>query len=143
MKMLKLWKRRFVALLIDALVITLGLWLISALIFPLIALANIFLILNLWIVLAALVIIGYFTYLEGNYGTTIGKNIMKLKVEAIEGNMDNKKAFIRNISKMDWIPLIVDLLVGYYRGDSKERYLDDVAKTRVVTAGNEKHVLRS
>jgi uncharacterized RDD family membrane protein YckC len=127
-----LWGRRIVALIIDVLIITLVLWIIIAVIYPIIAMANLFSILNFWLLLTALFIIGYFTYFEGKQGASLGKIAMKLRVMALEGEMNYKKAFIRNLSKIFWVPLVVDLIVGYAVGDSNDRYLSRLAKTLVV-----------
>jgi uncharacterized RDD family membrane protein YckC len=130
----KLWGKRFFALLIDAVAVTLVIWILSALIYPLIAIAGIYGILNYWLILAALMIIGYFTYLEGKFGTTLGKKIVKIKVVADNGNMDYKRAFKRNLSKILWFPLIIDVIAGYKTGDFKIRYLDKYAGTNVIEA---------
>ncbi len=128
----KLWVKRFAALLIDFLVITLIIWITGALTYPLIAITDTFYILNYWLVLVVLIIIGYFTYFEGKNGATVGKNILKIKVIADEGQMNYKKALIRNLSKILWIPLILDVLIGLVAGNSKLRYLDKIAGTDVV-----------
>jgi uncharacterized RDD family membrane protein YckC len=127
-----LWGKRFLALLIDVVVVMLIVWILSALIYPLIASAGMYGILNYWLILSALIIIGYFTYLEGKFGLTLGKYIIKLKVVADEGNMDYGKAFKRNLSKILWFPLIIDVLAGYMGDGSKIRYLDKFAGTNVV-----------
>ena len=127
-----LWKKRFVALVVDFLIITLLLYVIVAVIYPVIALTNLYVLFNIWILLAAILIIAYFTYFEGKYGTTPGKSVMKLKTRAIKGDMTYRTAFIRNLSKILWIPLIVDVLIGFARGKPRERYLDRLAKTEVV-----------
>ena len=132
-----LWGKRFLALLIDILVLTLILWIFTALIYPLIAVANAFGVLNYWLALTALFIIGYFTFLEGKYSTTLGKNIVKIKVAADEGNMNYGKAFKRNLSKILWFPLIIDVLAGFAAGNSRIRYLDKFAKTNVIRVGTE------
>lgn len=124
--------RRFVALLIDSFILTLIIWITSALIYPLIAIMGTFYVLNYWFVLVVLIIIGYFTYFESKNGATVGKNILKIKVVADEGQMDYKKALIRNLSKILWIPLILDVLIGLIAGNSKLRYLDKIAGTDVV-----------
>lgn len=128
----KLWVKRFAALLIDFFIITLIIWITGALIYPLIAIMGTFYILNYWLVLVVLIIIGYFTYFEGKNGATAGKNILKIKVIADEGQMGYKKALIRNLSKILWIPLILDVLIGWVAGNSKLRYLDKIAGTDVV-----------
>lgn len=127
-----LWGKRLVALIVDFLLITLLLYVTVAVVYPLIALVNLFILFNIWIPLAAIIIIAYFTYFEGKHGTTPGKNIMKLKTRAFKGKMTNKKAFIRNLSKILWLPLIVDVLVGFVMGKPRERYLDRLAKTEVI-----------
>lgn len=129
-----LWGKRFLALLIDVIVVTLVIWILSAIIYPLIAVAGIYGILNYWFILAALIIIGYFTYLEGKFGLTLGKNIIKIKVIADNGNMNYEKAFKRNLSKILWFPLIIDVIAGYMTEGSKIRYLDKYAATNVIVA---------
>ena len=126
------WGRRFMALVIDAVIITLFSWILVALIYPVVALTNSFQVLGFWLLLLAFIIIVYFTYFEGKYGVTPGKNLMKLKVKAQNGDMSYMKAFIRNLSKILWLPLIVDLLVGFIFESPRKRYLDRLAKTEVV-----------
>ena len=127
-----LWGKRLVALIIDALSITLLLWVIVAVIYPVIVLLNLLVLFNIWVPLAAVVIVAYFTYFEGKYSTTPGKNVMKLKVRAIKGEIGYKKTLIRNLSKILWFPLVVDVIVGFAMGQPRERYLDRLAKTEVV-----------
>jgi Predicted membrane protein/domain len=126
-----LWGKRFAALIIDFLIIILITWIFSAIVYPLIAVANIFGVLNYWLIAVALIIIAYFTCFEGKLGTTPGKNTMKIEVAADNGEMNYKKAFIRNLSKILAIPLIVDIIIEYVAGNSKLRYLDEVAGTDV------------
>ena len=57
---------------------------------------------------------------------------MKIKVVSLEGPIDFKKAFLRNISKFLWLPLVVDLIIGLALGD-QDRYLNQLSKTRVTT----------
>lgn len=132
LKMQNLQNKRLAALIIDALIITLIIWLLSALVYPLIALAGGFSVLNYWLLLTVIVIIAYFTYMEGSSCATFGKNLMKIKVTADENKMDYKKAFIRNLSKILWVPLILDVLAIYASNSSKIRYLDEVAGTNVI-----------
>lgn len=127
-----LWGKRLVALIVDGLIITLLLWVIVAVIYPVIALLKLFALFNIWVPIAAVVIIVYFTYFEGRYNTTPGKNIMKLKIRAVKGKMNYKKAFIRNLSKILWLPLIVDVIIGFTMGTPREKLLDRLAKTEVV-----------
>ncbi len=129
--MQNLWGKRFAALIIDFLIIIIITWIFSAIVYPLIAAANIFGILNYWLIVTALIVIVYFTYFEGKLGTTPGKNAMKIEVVVDNGKMNYQKAFIRNLSKIFGIPLIVDIIIDYMAGNSKLRYLDEVAGTDV------------
>lgn len=132
--MQEFWGRRLVALIVDALFITLFLWVLTAIVYPLVALLNIYSIFNFWLILLGMIILLYFTIMEGKWSTTLGKGLVNLKVQPIEGDMTYRLAFIRNISKFLWIPLVVDIIIGFATaadGD-KGRYLDKVAKTRVV-----------
>jgi uncharacterized RDD family membrane protein YckC len=126
------WGRRFAALLVDIVIITLLLWIISSLIFLLMAGIGIFSVLNYWIFIGAILIIVYFTYMEGKTSSTLGKRLFKLKVKAKDGDMNYKTAFIRNLSKILWVPLIVDVILGFIFVDSNDRILDKVSGTYVV-----------
>ena len=82
--------------------------------------------------------IGYYTYLEGSRGQTIGKMITKIKVVREDGKpIDMNQAFTRNILR------IVDGLIGYFigailiwRSNTKQRLGDFLANTIVVKAQN-------
>ena len=80
--------------------------------------------------------IGYYTYLEGSRGQTIGKMITKIKVVREDGSpIDMNQAFTRNILRI--IDGIVVYLIGailIWRSDKKQRLGDRVAKTVVVKA---------
>ncbi len=134
-----LWGRRFVALIVDILILTLFMYVLSAVIFLLFAGIGIFSVLNYWIFIAAIIIIVYFTFMEGKTSSTFGKTLLKLKVMAINGNMSYKKAFIRSLSKILYVPLIVDVILGYIFGESNDRILDKASGTYVASTGPDKN----
>jgi uncharacterized RDD family membrane protein YckC len=136
--MQKLLYKRLIALLIDALIITLFLWLIAALVYPMVLLTKTFSIFNNWPLAAAIAIIGYFTYMEGKKGFTIGKETMKIKVIALNDEMDYKRAFIRNLTKIYWFPLIPDFFLGWVIGDTNRRFFDHIASTQVINLNKKK-----
>lgn len=73
-------------------------------------------------------------------GATIGKRVMNLRVIALTGEVDIGKAAIRNISKIYWLFLLLDWLIGFVSdGDPKQKWLDRVGGTTVIitTALNE------
>lgn len=122
------------ALLIDALLITLFLWVITAVVYPIIAWTNTFYILNLWPILLGIVILAYFTILEERWATTLGKGALELKVVAKDGNLNYNKAFLRNLSKFLWVPLVLDVIIGFLvsRRGNRQLYLDKLAGTDVI-----------
>ena len=76
----------------------------------------------------------YFTLIEGGYGSSIGKQVMGLKVVDIEGNPPTFfKALFRNISKVYWALLLLDVFIGLLsRADPRQKYTDQMAGTKVV-----------
>ncbi len=132
-----LWGKRFEALIVDIIFIILVMWIIVAIIYPIITSSENFFVLNYWILVGIVVIMVYFTIMEGKTCQTLGKKLLKIRVEAIEGEMNYTKAFIRSISKILWFPLIVDVILGFLFGDSNDRFLDKVSKTQVVLDNTE------
>lgn len=127
------WGRRLGALIVDIIILTLFMWILSLIIFLITAGVGVFSALNYWIFIGALIIIAYFTYMEGKTSSTFGKRLLNLKVETEEGNMDYRKAFIRNLSKILYLPLIIDVILGFLFGDSNDRILDKISGTYVVS----------
>ncbi len=74
----------------------------------------------------------YSTVFEGTIGATIGKKLVSLQVVAVDGLMDMPRAMIRNISKIYWLFILLDLLLGAAtQGDPRQRYMDRIARTTV------------
>ena len=126
------WGRRFTALIVDIIVLTLLMYILSSIIFLLFAKLGSFSVLNYWIFIGAIIIVVYFTYMEGKTSSTLGKRLLKLRVVTIKGDMNYTKAFIRSLSKILYVPLIVDVLLGFLFGDSNDRILDKISGTYVV-----------
>jgi uncharacterized RDD family membrane protein YckC len=127
------WGQRFLALLVDIIILTLFMYVLSAIVFLLFAQLGIFSALNYWIIIGAIIIIVYFTFMEGMTSSTLGKKLFKLKVKAVNGNMSYIKAFIRNLSKIYYFPLVVDVILGFIFGDSNDRILDKISGTYVIS----------
>jgi uncharacterized RDD family membrane protein YckC len=90
-----------------------------------------------WIWLVGLLIpIGYYTYLEGTSGQTIGKKMMKIKVIKVNGSpCDLASAFLRSILRV--VDSLVIGLVGIIVisvTEKRQRVGDIVANTIVVRA---------
>ena len=131
------WGRRLIALIVDIIILTLFMWILSAVVFMITASAGVFSFLTYWIFFGAVIIIAYFTFFEGKTSKTLGKRMFNLKVVAENGNMNYKKAFIRNLSKILYLPLILDLILGFIFVKSNDRFLDRISGTYVVPSDHE------
>jgi uncharacterized RDD family membrane protein YckC len=125
------WLRRFVAIIIDW-VIMIVIWIvIGALLF----FASIFLPGGIFLIpfFSGILWVIYSGFLEGTGGATIGKRLMNLVVVSVEGPMDITKGFIRNISKIYGLAFLIDWIIGFVTdGDPRQRFLDRIANTSVV-----------
>ena len=105
--------QRLWALIIDFIVVTLLTTLVNNILFvPLSFMNNITISANYPLVVLILVTWLYFTIFEAKTNKTIGKRIIGLYVSDADGYMSYKKAFIRNLTKTLWIPLIFDVILG-------------------------------
>ena len=76
----------------------------------------------------------YFVIAENAYGTTIGKQLLGLKVVTkTDEKLNLEKAFIRNISKIHGLLLLLDIIGGIITlTDLQQKYSDQIAQTKVV-----------
>jgi uncharacterized RDD family membrane protein YckC len=76
----------------------------------------------------------YFAILDVSWGATIGKRVLGFQVQTVSGGkVDFGKAFIRNISKIYWLLLLLDWIIGVATpGDKRQKYTDRIAGTVVV-----------
>ena len=98
-----------------------------------------------------LIEIFYFVLMDAMFGGTLGKRILGLKVEALDGNMTLSKGFMRNISKtgafllcifipyltVQYLLIFVILALDTYLGtgatnDPRMKFTDKLAGTTVV-----------
>jgi uncharacterized RDD family membrane protein YckC len=75
----------------------------------------------------------YFIITESIFGCTLGKRIFDLKVVTVNGKKPSfKKVFIRNISKIVFVFLILDVIGSYFTANNlHQRYIDKIAHTKV------------
>ena len=76
----------------------------------------------------------YFFLAEGLYGRTIGKELMGLRVEHLDGGpVDFRSSLIRNFSKIYWVLLLIDVAVGLGTvGEMSQKWSDRYVGTKVV-----------
>jgi len=130
------WIKRIIAIVIDSIIVGIAATVLSIIIlFPLF-LANPFWFFN-WLSFPfamGLIYVLYFTLAESFYGGTIGKVWLELKVTAVDGRRPSlESSFVRNISKIYWVLLILDVLGGFFIArDPHQKYSDRIAHTTVV-----------
>jgi len=111
------WVQRLVGFIIDAVIV----YLVLAVLTALVALPALFTsgvsffavvfggIAFLW----GIIFVLYFTVAEATYGASIGKHVFRLKVVSKTGSKPNfAEAFIRNLSKVYWLLLLLDVVIG-------------------------------
>ncbi len=120
------WIRRFIALVIDAIIIAVVVFILNIALFVF-AWAW-----PLWNLLWGVIWWLYSMFFEVAIGGTIGKKLVSLHVVATDGMMDLPRAMIRNASKIFPILALLDTIVGWVTpGDPRQRYLDRIAHTTV------------
>ena len=135
------WLLRLIAYIIDGIIIGIIvaiLWLVLFVPFLLVGtLAGFFAVWGLILVapfLLGLLMVVYFLYAEVNWGGTFGKRIVGLRVQTVNGGKINySQSFIRNISKIHPLFLLLDWLIGIATpGDRRQKYTDRIAGVTVV-----------
>ncbi len=86
--------------------------------------------------LAGVILVLYFVAFEVLAGASIGKRVMGLKVVASGGRTpDVTEALVRNVSKIYWLLLILDVIVGLAVSKGyTQKYTDKLMSTSVVDA---------
>jgi len=141
------WARRLIAFVIDAVIVTVVLAVIAIVVsvpfiiglsFPSTTLGAFPAWWTAWWGLSLgglipLVVFLYFFLAEGLYGRTLGKEIMGLQVQRVDGKpMDMRSSLIRNISKISWVLLLIDVAVGLgTHGEMSQKWSDRYVGTKV------------
>lgn len=137
------WIQRVIAMVVDGIVVAFAVFFAISLplilAFPFIFPINWFI---SWVsgffrfLLIGLVWFLYFSFAEAGYGCTLGKRVVGLKVMTVDGARPSlEKAFIRNVSKIHWVLLILDVVGGLATsGDPRQKFSDRVAGTTIVGA---------
>lgn len=104
---------RLKALIIDAIVVTLFSALVNNILYIILSIINNQFLLSIYpSVVLIVVTMLYFTIFEAKTNKTLGKRVTHLYVSDEEGYMSYRKAFVRNLTKIYWVPLIFDVLIG-------------------------------
>ena len=129
------WIKRAVAYVIDSIIVGIATAIILAIaLFPILMVnpAAFFNIFSFPFAMGLLYIL-YFTIADTMYGATLGKSLLGLKVATkADGKLSFQKAFIRNVSKIHWVLLLLDLIGGLITSkDLHQKYTDRIANTTV------------
>jgi uncharacterized RDD family membrane protein YckC len=139
------WVRRVVALAIDYVIMAIVIAIIGMIVFLPLAIPGIFsggffmpggILWNFGFFPFAvgLVMLLYFPVSETRRGATFGKSVMGLKVTTVNGAKPSLgQALIRNLSKIYWVLLLLDVIIGLAtESDYKQKFSDRYAGTVVV-----------
>jgi uncharacterized RDD family membrane protein YckC len=88
-----------------------------------------------WFILGIIEVL-YFVLMEASSGATLGKKVLGLHVQMVNGSkVMFDKAFIRNISKIYGLFLLLDWILGVATPgpDRRQKYTDRIAGTTVVS----------
>lgn len=143
------WIRRVVAYVIDWIIVSIATAIIYLIVSTLAGMANVIVsgpsIANFFLPFGAigagifgvdaLLFLLYFALSEGFYHRTLGKSFLGLQVNTTDGSTLNvPKAFIRNITKIFWLLLLLDLIGGFFtQVKPGQRFMDKIANTIVVS----------
>jgi len=85
--------------------------------------------------IASLIVLAYFVLAEAVFQRTLGKELLGLKVTRLDGkHVDLWSSFVRNISKISFLLLVIDLAAGLgTHGDGRQKYSDRYIGTTVET----------
>ena len=134
------WVLRLVALIIDSIILYVVAWIIlSFLLVPLLFSGALFWLgFGNWLILpliAGILEVLYFVFFEVSMGATVGKKILGLQVQMLNGSkVPFDKALIRNISKIYPLFLLLDWIIAIVTPgpDQRQKYSDRIAGTTVV-----------
>ncbi len=129
------WIKRLLAYIIDSIIVSITTTILLAVVlFPIfIVNPSVFVNISTFPFVTGLLSILYFAIAETMYGATLGKRLMGLKVVLkTGGNPSFEKAFIRDISKIHPVLLLLDLIGGLITStDLHQKYSDRIANTTV------------
>jgi len=142
------WLLRLLAFIIDSIIIGIPAWIIYAFVISAFLWPSTYLGYGYWYggapwwgYLLLFFVIGilqlfYFAILDTAWGATVGKRVLGLKVQMVNGSkVTFDKAFLRNISKIFWLFLLLDWILGVATPghDQRQKYTDRIAGTTLVS----------
>ena len=129
--MVSVFSRRVIAYVLDFFVVSAFMWIVSYLCFTIYNPVNVYSVYQYFPYVVPILIMLYFVYCEKVHGASVGKALMYLQVRSRNGAYINwAQAIVRNLSKIFWIPILFDWLIGKFLG--RDRILAIITKTVVI-----------
>ena len=133
--MATVFSRRIIAYVIDFFVVSAFMWIISYFASLIVNPIDVISVYGIFVYLTPILGLAYFVVLEKIKGATIGKALMYLEVKSRNGsNINWAQAIVRNLTKIYWIPMIFDWLIGRFM--NTDRLFANITKTVVVNVIN-------
>lgn len=122
------WLKRFVAILVDFVIVYMPLWFLFDIIGVRYLLVG---------SMSGIVLFVYAVVFDLGAGGTPGKMLVHMRAVPLVGRMSGGQAFMRNISKVFPVLLLLDWVIGMAvdTHDPRQKWTDQVAKTSVIPFG--------
>ena len=131
--MASVFTRRIFAYILDFFVVSAFMWIISYLCSLIMNPYDSSAVYQFFPTVLPILILVYFIVLEKTKGATVGKALMYLEVRSRNGARINwAQSIVRNLSKVYWVPIIFDWLIGKFLGANNNRLLGSITKTVVI-----------
>ena len=125
--------KRVIAYVLDFIVVSALMWIVSYFLFGMIGPQKVYDAYRYLPYVVPVLIFVYFVLLEKLAGASIGKAIMNIQVRSKNGaNISWLQAIVRNLTKIYWIPIIFDWLIGKLL--RTDRLFNNITRTTVVNA---------
>ena len=129
--MATVFTRRIIAYIIDFVVVSALMWLLSYFIFAIMTPSTVYSVYQYLPYFSAIIILAYFVLCEKFFGASVGKAIMYLQVKSKNGaDISWPQAIVRNLTKIYWVPIVFDWLIGKFL--KTDRLLNNITRTVVI-----------
>ena len=129
--MTTVFTRRVIAYVLDFLVVSAFMWIVSYFLFMVMGSKNSYTVYQISLYAVPVLIMVYFVLCEKLAGASMGKAILRLQVKSKNGsNISWMQAIVRNLTKIYWVPIIFDWLIGKLL--KSDRLFNNITKTIVI-----------
>ena len=129
--MATVFTRRVIAYILDFIVVSAIMWILSYFIFLMLGSSNVYSVYQYLPYFVPALIYLYFVLTEKFAGASVGKAVMYLQVRSRNGSsLSWPQAIVRNLTKIYWVPIIFDWLIGKLL--KTDRLLNNITQTIVI-----------